>query len=346
MRAIDLYPYWDDNRALLGELIAPLSDADLAFSPAPGLSSLGTILRHIITTEEHWWRGGILGEPYAAWRPEGWDRFTSDEKNAHRARRFPTVASIRDGLLQAHAPVAAFLHELDAWALCEKRQATWGESNTLRWILWHLVEHDQHHRAQIYTRLRMLGYRPAPLVPRPAVMGWTPAAQWKAGEEEVKHIVPYWGHVHAVLRQAVETLSAPDLTFRPSSGLPTVHDLILHIFTWEDFLIRQTLGGELDRDWWQIEGWFHRIHVSELGRTIGDRFPTPESLTRALDAVREATASFIEGLTLADLPRLHDTPWGQATLHHTLWYAREHTVHHRAQLFLRMRMMGRTPPEP
>lgn len=346
MQAIELYPYWDDNRALLHELLTPFTDADLAFSPAPGLPSLGAILRHIITTEEHWWHGGILREPYAAWRPEGWDRFTGDEKDAHRARRFPTVASIRDGLIQAHAPVAAFLHELDAWALCEKRQATWGESNTLRWIFWHLVEHDQHHRAQIYTRLRMLGYDPPPIFPRPAVMGWTPAAQWKAGEEEIGRIVPYWSHIHSVLREAVGTLSAPDLRFRPSVGLPTVHDMILHIFIWEDFLMRQTLGGERDRDWWHIEGSFRRIPVPELGPRIGDRFATAESLAEALDAVHRATASFIERLTLADLPRLHETPWGPQTLHHTLWYAREHTVHHRAQLFLRMRMMGCTPPEP
>jgi uncharacterized damage-inducible protein DinB len=346
MRAIELYPYWDDDRALLVEMVTPLADADLAFRPGPGLASLGAILRHVITTEEHWWHGGVLGEPYATWRPEGWDRFTGDEKDAHRARRFPTVAAIRDGLRAAHAPVAAFLGGLDAWALCEKRQATWGESNTLRWIFWHLVEHDQHHRAQVYTRLRMLGYDPPPIWPRPTVMGWTPATRWSPGEEEVKHIVPYWDHVHAVLRQAVASLSAADLTVRLSADLPTLHDLVLHIVIWEDFLVRQILGEERDRDWGHIEGSDWRIPVGELGARIGSRFPSAEALVEALEKVHGVTRAFLDRLTLADLPQARVTPWGEATVHYLLWYAREHTVHHRAQLFLRMRMLGRTPPEP
>ncbi len=143
MRAIELYPYWDDNRALLDELIAPLTDADLAFSPSHGLPSLGAVLRHIITTEEHWWYGGILGKPYAEWRPEGWERFTGEQKEACRVRRFPTGTSIRAGLIQAHAPVAAFLRELDAWALCEKRRAIdddrpWDPEDAL----WHISMHE------------------------------------------------------------------------------------------------------------------------------------------------------------------------------------------------------------
>lgn len=81
------------------------------------------------------------------------------------------------------------------------------------------------------------------------------------------------------------------------------------------------------------------IHV------VGPRFASVESLVEAMDAVFEATASFVDRLDVRDLPRMHETPWGPETLHHSLWYAREHAVHHRAQLFLRMRMLGRTPPD-
>lgn len=345
MRAIELYPYWDDNRALLDELIAPLTDADLAFSPSPGLPSLGAVLRHIITTEEHWWYGGILGKPYAEWRPEGWERFTGEQKEAYRVRRFPTGTSIRAGLIQAHAPVAAFLRELDAWALCEKRRAIWNETNTLRWILWHLVEHDQHHRALVYARVRMLGYDPPPLFPRPAVMNWTPAVSWRPGEAEVGHIVPYWDRVHTQLRQAVGSLAASDLQFQPWPGLPTAHDIILHVVIWEDFLIRQALGGNDDDRPWDIEDTLWHISMHELGRRLRARFATVESLVRVLEEVHRATRTRLARLTLPALARTIDTPWGSQTVHHALWYAREHTVHHRAQLFLRMRMRGYTPPE-
>ncbi len=345
MQAIGLFPYWDDNRALLAELAQPLREEDLEFRPAPGLSSLGAVLRHIIVAEEHWWHGGIHGEPFERWRPADWDRYTDEEKGAHRTLRFPTVASIVEGLRNAHAPIVGFLEDLDAWALCEKRRSTWGKENTLRWIFWHLVDHDQHHRGQVYTRVRMLGYEPPPTFPRPAAMGWTPATAWRPGEEEPGHIVPFWEAVRSTLHDAVASLTDADLRFRPGQDFPSIHDLVLHLFIWEDFLIRQMLKAEVDQNWGRIEGEFWKCAVTDLARTIGDRFPSVDSLVETLDAVQEATRVFVEGLELQDLPRTHDTLWGPQTLHHTLWYAREHAVHHRAQLFLRMRMLGRTPPE-
>ncbi len=338
MQAIDLFPYWDDNRALLADLVRLLREEDLEFRPGPGLMSLGEVLRHIITTEEHWWHGGIHGEPFEAWRLPGWERYTIEEKVAYRNRRFPTVASILDGMRAAHSPVEQYLKELDAWALCERRRSTWGEENALRWIFWHLVEHDQHHRGVVYTRLRMLGRNPPSISPRVAVMGRSPAVGWRPGEAEFRDIVPFWKSVRSTLRDAVASLIQADLPFRPANGLPSVHDLVLHLFTEEDYLIRQKLKGEAGRDWQEIP-------VTDLARTIGSQYASVESLVEALDAVHKATRVFIEGLEIPDLIRTHETPSGPQTLHHTLWYAREHAVHHRAQLFLRMRMLGRTPPE-
>jgi uncharacterized damage-inducible protein DinB len=244
------------------------------------------VVRHIITTEEFWWHGGICGLPFEQWRPADWDRRTDEEKAAHRAKRFPTVASLLEGLRDAHAPVAQFLEELDAWALCERRRSAWGEENVLRWMLWHLVEHDQHHRGQVCARLRMLGRQPPAMFPRVGVMGWTPAAHWRPGEVEIRDVVPFWKAIRSTLHAAVASLNDADLSFRPAEGFPCIHDLILHLLIWEDYLIRQMLKGEAG-----------------------------------------------------------ETPRGLQTLHHTLWYAREHAVHHRAQLFLAMRMSGRTPPE-
>jgi uncharacterized damage-inducible protein DinB len=334
VKAIEAFPYWNDNRALLEDLVRLARDEDLEFRPAPGLRPLGEVLRHIITTEEYWWHGGILCEPFERWRPADWDSYSVEEKERHRARRFPTKETILDGLQAAHAPVAAFMREFAETDLCERRRPTWGGGeNSLRWILSHLVEHDLHHRGQVFTRLRLLGYDPPSTFPRPAVMGWTPAVNWREGEIEISHIVP------------VASLSDADLAFRPSPALPSAHDLVLHIFVWEDFLIRQTLKGEADQDWGPIEGWFRKGRVDDLAATLGSRFPSPASLVAAMDAVGHATASFIDGVSVHDLPRAHDTPWGLQTLHHTLWYAREHMVHHRGQVFLRIRMLGKTPPE-
>src|SRR5260370_41226936 len=124
MKAIDLFPYWSDNRALLAEATATLQDTELDFCPAPGLPSVGVMLRHVITAEENWWYGGILGKPYEEWRVPGWERLTDDEKREYHRKRFPTAPAILEGLRTAHAPVEVFLKDLDAADLCEKRQAT------------------------------------------------------------------------------------------------------------------------------------------------------------------------------------------------------------------------------
>jgi uncharacterized damage-inducible protein DinB len=352
MKAIDLFPYWNDNRALLVGVIGGLPDEELEVRPAPGLRSLGEVLRHVIATEEYWWYGGINGAPYDRWRPQDkrfsadeWNNLTNEEKEAARARRFPTVAAIVDGLHAAHAPVESFLRELDAADLCEKRRATWGDDNTLRWILWHLVEHDQHHRAQIFTRLRMRGHAPPQIWPRPSVMARTPAHNWHPGDVAITDVVPFWKQVHASLRRATAALTDQDLAFAHMPGRPTIHDLVLHIVIWEDFLIRQNLGRQVGKASGKIQGWFWRSDVSQMAANVGSYFPTVAALLEGMDEVHAATRTAVAGLSVTDLARTVETPRGPQSVHHLLWYAREHTIHHRAQLFFRMRMAGRTPPE-
>ena len=345
MKAIDLFPYWADNRRLLIEAARALRDEDLDIRPAPGLRSIGDVLRHLITAEEHWWHGGMQGSPYAHWRPPGWDHLSDEEKAARRGQRFPTIRSILEGLSAAHAPVERFLADLDAADLCEKRRSTWGQDNTLRWILWHLVEHDQHHRGQLYTRVRMLGRDIPQIWPRSQVMAWTPAARWREGEATIADIVPFWEHVNATLREALAGLADDDLRFAPASGLPTLHDLALHLIISEDFVIRQGLGGDTETPHGDIQSGWWRFDLSQLSQNVGRHFPTVASLLAALDVVHAETRRIVGALSIGDLARIVKTGPAPETIHHTLWYAREHTVHHRAQIFLRLRMLGRTPPE-
>ena len=95
----------------------------------------------------------------------------------------------------------------------------------------------------------------------------------------------------------------------------------------------------------KIQGWFWKSEVPELAKNVGPTFPTVGALLEAMDTVHASTRAFIEGFPPSDLGRTLETPSGPETVHHTLWYAREHTIHHRAQLFFRMRLAGRTPPE-
>ena len=158
-------------------------------------------------------------------------------------------------------------------------------------------------------------------------------------------IVPFWGQVNGRLREAVAGLADDHLRFVPLAGLPSIHDIVLHLIVAEDFTIRRQLGGQKGKGRGGIQEGFWRIAVSRLSQEAGVDFPTVDSLLVALDAVHAETRRIVEGLSVRDLSRTLETPAGPETIHHVLWYAREHTVHHRAQLFLRLRMLGGTPPE-
>jgi uncharacterized damage-inducible protein DinB len=206
------------------------------------------------------------------------------------------------------------------------------------------VEHDQHHRAQVYTRIRMLGRDPVPIWPRPQVMAQTPAAGWINGEATMADIVPFWKQVNGRLRKAVAEISDDDLPFAPFPGHPTIHDLVLHLIIEEDFAIRQRLDGQKAVARHGIHEGFWRIPLSRLSQEVGAGFRTVDSLLAALDAVHAETRRIVDGLSVTDLAHTLETPAGPEAVHHVLWYAREHTVHHRAQLFLCLRMLDRTPP--
>ena len=66
MKAIDLFPYWTDNRALLAEVTGAVGGADLDFRPAPGLASSEArvdtgVLPFLPLLSSSPWRLGVLG---------------------------------------------------------------------------------------------------------------------------------------------------------------------------------------------------------------------------------------------------------------------------------------------
>lgn len=344
VKTIELFPYWTDDRSALIELAAQFGDEDLDIRPAPAFASIGEMLRHIITTEEYWWHGGILGQPWEEWRPAGWANLPEAEKHAYRRNRFPTTSAVLDGLRAVHAPVETWLRELPADALCEKRHAAWGEHNTLRWMLWHLVEHEQHHRAQLALRASALGRTVPPLWPRPGVMAGTPAGGWAAEAVDILDVVPFWKPLHASTRLAVAALTDADLASTPLPRWPAVHDLVLRMVLGEYFLIARTVGGHAADGEPPLEAGLWEGERDAPSRRAAAAFPTVASLTALMDGVHHGTRRLIAGLRIQDLGRLIETPAGPETVHHALWHAREHVVYYRAQLFSVLRLAGRTPP--
>jgi len=136
---------WADVRHGLCEALGRLTDEQLRLSPREGLWPLGTVARHIAEAERHWLEACTVEGPVRFSRTE----FTAD--------RYPTVAAVRDLLAEVHAETEASLAAADAATMDRQVTLPWGERLTVGDPVWHVLQHEIHHRGEIYLMLGLLG---------------------------------------------------------------------------------------------------------------------------------------------------------------------------------------------
>jgi uncharacterized damage-inducible protein DinB len=146
MNARGFFKHWDEVRTNLFRALDMLTDDQLDFVPGEGLWSLGDVARHIANAEEGWFRYAIA-RARDEWPP------------AYTAADYPTVASIKTLLTEVHARTEAYLDTLSLVDLDQQIEAPWGEHFSLMWIIWHVIDHELHHRGEIYLMLGLMGLR-------------------------------------------------------------------------------------------------------------------------------------------------------------------------------------------
>jgi uncharacterized damage-inducible protein DinB len=123
------------------------------WSYSPGKFTLGDLVRHIATTERYMWAENVQGKP---------SRYAGCGKD---------LADGYDELLQfmerLHRESVEIFSQLSAQDLNRKCGTPDGASLTVWKWLRAMVEHEIHHRGQIYIYLAMLG------VPTPPLYGLT-----------------------------------------------------------------------------------------------------------------------------------------------------------------------------
>ena len=144
VNAMQVFGHWRVVRRGLVAALDKLSDDQLDFVPGEGLWSLGTIVRHIANAEEGWFRYTVTRE-YAKWPA------------AYSANDYPSVRSVEALLEEVHARTEAFLEAGNVADLEQVVTIPSGERLTLREIVWHVLEHEIHHRGEIYLMLGLMG---------------------------------------------------------------------------------------------------------------------------------------------------------------------------------------------
>lgn len=135
---------WDRIREGLIETIQKFKEDELMVTPVEGGYSVSQILLHIAQEELGEIQYGITGEL---------DAFPSD----YAQSEFPTKASILSLLSEVHKRTIAYLQSLDDESLFLEIEAGWGGKYLLMDMIWHVMEHEIHHRGELSLTLGLLG---------------------------------------------------------------------------------------------------------------------------------------------------------------------------------------------
>jgi uncharacterized damage-inducible protein DinB len=138
-----LVRYWGQVRQGLLAALDRLHDEQLAFAPADGLWSLGETAVHVANAEDGWFRHIAQAEL------QEWPRVDLQE--------YRTVKAVKSLLTGVHDRTLAYLETLTEAELGHPFETSWGATITVDWIIWHIVEHEIHHRGEIYLMLGLMG---------------------------------------------------------------------------------------------------------------------------------------------------------------------------------------------
>jgi len=144
MNVRQFFSHWDEVRDGLEKMLISLETNDLDVRPSNDAMTIGDILRHIAGAEVHWIQKVIM----ANW-----------ETNARFSREdYPSKKEILKLLKLTHLPTIKLLDSMSIDDLERVHTNQGGERFTVFWVLWHTLEHEIHHKGQIFRDLRILGH--------------------------------------------------------------------------------------------------------------------------------------------------------------------------------------------
>jgi uncharacterized damage-inducible protein DinB len=144
MKASDLFSHWKQVRTGLMETIDRFDEDQLGYVPFAGSWSVGEIMLHVADAEDGWFRHVVSREL------EEWPVHYTVEN-------YPDRTAIKRALEEVHRNTEAYLESLSESDLEKVVETPWGQALPLRWIVWHVLEHEVHHRGELSLILGLLG---------------------------------------------------------------------------------------------------------------------------------------------------------------------------------------------
>jgi uncharacterized damage-inducible protein DinB len=158
-----IFDGWNGHQASLVHAIAPLTRSQLAWRPAPKLSSVGELARHIALGRLTWFaRMNAPGSAELASRIDAWE-VDSDGNRDIVERSLPIAEDAGELVRWLEATWQMIEATLNQWTVADLAQSyrhTWnGDTYAVsrQWTIWRILSHDIHHGGQISLMLGMQG---------------------------------------------------------------------------------------------------------------------------------------------------------------------------------------------
>ncbi len=143
MKPIRIFSHWEQVRFDLLATLDGFKEAELAYQPFKNSWSVGQIALHIADCADNWLHGVVRGEITP------WVFYDFQDH--------PTRGEIKKILELSYRKTCSFLESLEENDLDVLYTTPHGEKFSLYWIIWHVLEHEIHHRGELSLIHGLLG---------------------------------------------------------------------------------------------------------------------------------------------------------------------------------------------
>ena len=143
MKPSEMFSHWEQVRTDLLMTIDKFNLDELSYVPFKGSWSVGQIMLHIAECENDWLHRLVRQEIGSG---------TDFDLSNH-----PTATAIKETLCSTRKKTIALLESLKEDDLEKVYTTPDDEKYTLNWIIWHVLEHEIHHRGELSLALGLLG---------------------------------------------------------------------------------------------------------------------------------------------------------------------------------------------
>lgn len=144
MKPSDMFSHWKRVRDGLLHTIDLFREDELIYIPDEISRTVGATMLHIADAEDGWFSYAVTREL------EEWP-------SQYTLENYPNREAIKKVLTDVHKRTEQYLDTLDESDLARIINVPWDEEIYLGWILWHVLEHEIHHRGELSLILGLLG---------------------------------------------------------------------------------------------------------------------------------------------------------------------------------------------